>query len=133
MQKRGISLKEDGDGEMSKRPSTAASRRASLLAAWLAAALAAGACEGDPPARPHDPARALFVDVYVDLRLAALRSSDGVVPVGERERILAEHGASSDAMLAFVAANGEDLVFMRELWTEIWDRISEAEIDAHAR
>lgn len=108
-------------------------RRASLPAAWFAAALAAGACGGDPAERPSDPARELFVEAYVGLRLAAMGSPDGVVSAGERDRILAEHDTSSDAMLAFVDANGEDLVFMRELWTEIWDRISEAEMDAPAR
>ncbi len=99
----------------------------------MAAALLAAACDSGAPAPADDLGRELFVDAYVELRLAAMRSPDGVIPAGERDRVLAELGSSEDGMLAFVDVHGEDLEFMKVLWEEIADRIRDAEIDTPAR
>jgi len=63
--------------------------------------------------------RGAFVDTYVELRVAALRTEVGDLPDSARSRILTERGLTEGDLLDFVAARGADFVFMRELWNEI--------------
>lgn len=74
-------------------------------------------------ASPGTMDREAFVEVWVALRAAAVGSDDGVLPPGERERILDAHGASADELAAFVDAHGDDVEFMDELWREVLDSL----------
>lgn len=71
--------------------------------------------------------REAFVDVYVALRRGGLQSAQGVVSASERERILAEHGATEEALLGFAEAHGGDAAFMKEVWDEVEQRLEEEE------
>ena len=97
-------------------------RRFRPLAVAVALAPLAG-CVGAGSESP--PSRESFVDVYVALRTAELRSPGAVIADGDRDRILAEHEVTEDDLLAFAEAHGRDAVFMEELWTEVQSRMVE--------
>lgn len=108
----------------------ASSRRWSALfervvVAWAGAVLACSPQSASPVAETLDPEA--FVETYVALRLAALQSPSGVVSEGERDRVLAEHGTSAEALLAFVERHGRDLVFMEEVWDDAQKAIREVQ------
>ncbi len=63
--------------------------------------------------------REAFISAYVELRVATLRTQEEELPLGERNRILEEHGLAEDDMLSFVEMRGQDVQFMRRLWEEI--------------
>ncbi len=67
--------------------------------------------------------RDTFVEVYVELRLAALEWESGRVPEAERDRILAEHGVSEDDLREFIEVHGRNVPFMNDVWHEVSDRI----------
>lgn len=95
------------------------------LAAWAGAALACSPQTAAPAAEALD--REAFVATYAALRLAALQSPSGVVSDRDRDRVLAEHGTSAEALLAFVERHGEDLVFMEEVWENAQEAIREVQ------
>ena len=98
-----------------RRQAIAAIARAAAL---ILLALAAAACEGPPPG--GEPiAREVFIETYVELRLAALESEDFAVPPAEREEILARHGVDQEALLHFADVHGRDVDFMNEVWAEV--------------
>ena len=66
-----------------------------------------------------------FVDVYVDLRAAALRSPGQEIPPEERDRILQEHGVEEDELVGFVETHGADIHRMRDIWERVSDRLDE--------
>ena len=70
--------------------------------------------------------RESFVEVYVALRLAELRSGDVVIPEAVRDSVLAEHGVNEAGLRTFAVAHGRDAAFMEALWTEVQDRVVEA-------
>ncbi len=110
-------------GRASLRGRSARCKRA--LAAWAGAALACSPQTAGPAAEALD--REAFVETYAALRLAALQSPSGVVSDRDRDRVLAEHGTSAEALLAFVERHGEDLVFMEEVWEEAQEAIREVQ------
>jgi hypothetical protein len=63
--------------------------------------------------------RETFIETYVDLRVAALRSADAVLTDSARAEILARRGVSEDELIDFVTVRGTELDFMRDLWNEI--------------
>ncbi len=69
--------------------------------------------------------RETFVEVYVALRAAELRSSGAVIADADRDRILAEHEVTEEELLAFAGAHGRDTAFMEEIWTEVQSRMVE--------
>ncbi len=95
-------------------------RRAGL--AVVIAGLAAAACA---PGEPETISRETFVQTYVALRAAELRSSEAVIPDEDRERVLAEMGVSEEDLLAFAEVHGDDVLFMEAVWTDVQNRLVE--------
>ena len=60
-----------------------------------------------------------FVDVYVDLRVAALQQSDGEVTPEDRARVLTEHGVEESDLITFAEVHGADAIFMRGVWDSV--------------
>lgn len=69
--------------------------------------------------------RETFIEVFVELRIAALDRDDADVPSAERDRILGEHGITADDMVTFAEVRGRDTAFMAAVWNEIEQRLSE--------
>ena len=90
--------------------------------AAAAVALAAAGCE---PEAPETIDREVFVQTYVALREAELRSPGAVIPDADRDSILAEKGVSEEDLMTFAEVHGGDPVFMEGVWTEIQNRIIE--------
>ena len=67
--------------------------------------------------------RQLFVETYVDLRVTALRSEDGLIDDEERREVLSRHGVTEEQLLEFARVHGEDPETMRSVWDEIEDRL----------
>ena len=69
--------------------------------------------------------REAFIGAYLDLRSAAL--SSGLPDLGDevRDSILTVYGVTAQDLLDFVDMHGEDVEFMRDLWTEIETRMTE--------
>jgi hypothetical protein len=83
-------------------------------------------CVGSATDVPEDTAgREAFIGAYLDLRTTALRL--GTTDLGDeiRDSILSEHDITGQDMLDFVDAHGEDIEFMRELWSELETRMTE--------
>ena len=93
-----------------------------VLVLGVAAGLAAVACA---PAEPETIGRETFVQAYVALRAAELRSSAAVIPDEERDRVLAEVGVTEEDLVAFAEAHGGDVPFMETVWTDVQNRIAE--------
>jgi len=85
--------------------------------------LAVCACEGIGRGTTPGLSRDAFIDVYVELRVAALRTEEGVLPDSARSRILADHRVTEDALHDFVDDRASDLAFMRDLWNTIEARL----------
>ena len=70
-----------------------------------------------------------FVEAYVALRLAALEESGGSdrTPISPeaRERTLAEQGVTEEELFRFAEIKGGDVVFMKELWSDVERRMGE--------
>ncbi len=102
------------------------SLRRTLLALVLPL-LTAAACGDDGATPPPDEAgtiaRETFVEVYVDLRIAALRSEGRTIDAATRERILSRHDVTRDDLLEFVDVHGENPRFIRDVWGEVEARI----------
>jgi len=94
--------------------------------ALLLVAFAAGC--GEPETTALD--RETFVRAYVDIRAAALQTEDAEPTERQREDVLARYGVSAEDMVEFVEYHGEDVEYMRELWSEIEVRL---EVDSLPR
>jgi hypothetical protein len=94
-----------------------------LLLAMLT--VIATACGGDEdvPVVEGVIDRETFIQVYVDLRDAAVRSPDLVVSEEARDDVLARHGVDEESLMAFIDAYGGDLDYMNELWAEVEQRV----------
>lgn len=94
-----------------------------LLAAAALLWLAPG-CGGEPaPEPPGTIARDVFVNTYVELRMAAIHSPDGRVSSPVKEGILEAGGITEADLLAFVDAHGPRPRFMADVWGEIDDTL----------
>jgi hypothetical protein len=67
--------------------------------------------------------RETFIQVYLELRVAALDSEDASIVQVDRERILEKYGITAEDMVAFADAHGSDVDYMRDLWNEIEIRL----------
>ena len=88
----------------------------------MMAGLAGAACAPDEPGTID---RETFVETYVALRAAELRSSEAVIADEARDSVLAEMGVSEDDLLAFAEAHGDDVLFMESVWTDVQSRMAE--------
>jgi hypothetical protein len=64
-----------------------------------------------------------FVAVYIDLRMAALRSGTDQLPLEQRDDILDRHGVTEDDLLRFVEVHGQNAQLMHAIWDSIQSRI----------
>jgi hypothetical protein len=67
--------------------------------------------------------RETFVETYVQLREAALRTSGGQVTSGERDEVLERLGVSEEDLLRFVEVHGTDVAYMAGVWSEVETRL----------
>lgn len=100
-----------------------------LLLAPVAVLLAAGAW-GCGEAETTAVDRETFVRAYVEIRGAALETEDAEPTERQREEILARYGVTAQDLVDFVEFHGEDVEYMRELWTDIEVRL---EVDSLPR
>lgn len=96
-------------------------RTVTTLAAAVVVFAAAG-CEPDAPATID---REVFVQTYVALRVAELRSPGAVVPDADRDSVLAAMGVVAEDLVTFAEVHGGDPVYMEGVWTEVQNRITE--------
>ena len=83
-------------------------------------------CSGDATDVTEDTvAREGFIGAYLDLRVAALSSGTTEIGGDVRDSILAVYGVTGEELLEFVDTYGENVEFMRDLWTEIDGQLSE--------
>ena len=92
----------------------------------LALVLVSLACGGED-GRTAALDRNAFVEVYVDLRLAALSAPSRQLTPERREEVLRTHGVTEQDVLAFVEAHGRDVDYMQEVWAEVEARMDSLE------
>ena len=83
-------------------------------------------CSGGTTDVPEDTAgREAFIGAYLDLRIAAL--STGSTELGDevRDSILSVYDVTDQDLLDFIDKHGEDVEFMRDLWTEVEARLTQ--------
>jgi hypothetical protein len=71
-------------------------------------------------------ARETFIDVFFDLRVAALRNSDREITQAQKQSILDTHGVTEEDLLHFAEVRGGDPEFMEGVWAEIRSRLQDA-------
>jgi len=91
----------------------------------LALAGCSGGAEPDAAPPPDLIEREVFVETFVDLRIAALDNPAWVITPAERDSVLAAHGVTAEQIEQFVLHHGRDVRWMRELWDEVDARILE--------
>lgn len=96
-------------------------RRIPPIALVFLAVACGGDAQGPVPADVID--REVFIETYVDLRVAAVAADAFRVSAEQRAEILARHGIDGDDLVRFADAHGRDLDYMNEVWTEIETRI----------
>jgi hypothetical protein len=69
--------------------------------------------------------REVFIETWVDLRLAALRAPGRRISASERERVLREHEVTEEELLAFAEVHGSDIELMKEVWDAVERRFEE--------
>ena len=75
---------------------------------------------------PEDtPGREEFIGAYLDLRIAALGLETADLGDEVRDSILSGYGVTAQDLLDFIDTHGEDVEFMRDLWTELDARLTE--------
>lgn len=103
-----------------RRPKAPLTRGLPLACAFLGTACGVGDVE-KPGAETIS--RETFIETYVALREAARESETGEITAEARERVLAEQGLSEDDLLTFVEVHGRRIDFMRDVWTEVEERL----------
>lgn len=66
-----------------------------------------------------------FIEVYVELRMAALQSPGMQIQEEDRDRILREHDVEEEDLVRFVETHGADIHRMSAVWQEASDLLSE--------
>jgi len=92
------------------------------LIAALVGAFAGVAC-GSDGSGPTLIERDIFIDAYVDLRVAALQTDSQRIAHEDRVEILSRHGITDQDLLEFADANAGRLDFMRDVWNEVEVRL----------
>lgn len=84
---------------------------AAAVLAWLLTACGGGV--------PQTIDRDLFIDTYVDLRMAALDADSAKLSDADRGEILTRHGVTEEDLLSFAEIHAAELEFMREVWNDV--------------
>ncbi|HET9948488.1 MAG TPA: hypothetical protein VFQ22_06180 [Longimicrobiales bacterium] len=99
-------------------------KRARLAAAPALLLALATACGSGESALPPDLIdRETFVEVYVDLRRAALEAEGDTLTPALRDEILARHGVEARQLLDFAEVHGRDVELMRAIWDDVDERL----------
>ena len=92
----------------------------------LAVALLLMACQSDSAAPTQETLeRDVFIDTYVELRMHSLNAPNQLISNEDRDRILAQRGITADDLIEFAEIHGADVVFMREVWNEVEERLED--------
>ena len=85
-----------------------------------------GSCRGGTTDVPEDTAeREAFIGAYLDLRTEALSTGSTELGNEVRDSILVVHDVTDQDLLDFIDMHGEDIEFMRDLWTEVEARLTQ--------
>ena len=63
--------------------------------------------------------RAVFIQTYVDLRVAAFKNQSQRVTDEDRAEVLERNGVTVEDLGRFVEVHGRDVEFMRDVWNEV--------------
>ena len=77
--------------------------------------------------------RELFIQTYVDLRVAALETETKELSGEGRAEVLARRGVIADDLVRFAEVHGRDVDFMRDVWNDVELRMDALLPDAEAR
>ena len=97
------------------------------LAVVLWAALACGGGEVAPETTALD--RETFIRSWVDLRVAAVRSGEPLTD-SLRSVVLDRQGVTEEELMEFAEVRGDDLAYMRDLWSEVEARLQNEQVPA---
>jgi hypothetical protein len=97
-------------------------RITSAGALLLGAVLAVPACSGGDPTAPID--RDAFIEVMIELRLAAREFRDPSAFDSRKDQILADAGVSDSTLMRFVRAHQDDPEYMSEIWERIDEQVN---------
>lgn len=94
----------------------------------------AGAAGGCGPEAPEGViGREVFIQAYVDLRVAALEAEDQQMTEALRAEVLARHGIEAEDLLEFAEVHARELEFMRDVWNEVEVRMDALRPEAAER
>jgi hypothetical protein len=79
--------------------------------------LLSASCTADKNSEAID--REVFVEVYSDLRIAAVETDSGSISFSGRDSILDAFDVTEQDLTLFLEAHVEDLEFMRDVWNDI--------------
>ncbi len=83
-------------------------------------------CGDDGTDIPEDTGqREAFIAAFLDLRMAALTSGSADLTDEVRDSVLAISNVTEQDLLDFIDTHGEDVEFMRDLWTELETLLTE--------
>lgn len=94
---------------------------------FLGVVLVAAGCDALFPDEEADAIdRNTFIDVQVELRLAAADAEVAEIPQAQRDSILDDKGVTDEQLAAFLTVHGSDEDFMTDLWMEVDRKVLEA-------
>jgi len=76
-------------------------------------------CLGCEAGGPETIDRSVFIDTYVDLRIAALDTDSLRLGDAERADVLSRHDVSEEDLKDFVDAHAADAEYMRDVWNDV--------------
>lgn len=94
-----------------------------ILALLIAGVLVPVACGDRGGGERNAIEEGRFIEVYVALRMAALRAGTDQLPKDQRDEILADHEVTEDDLLEFVEVHGRNAQFMHGVWDSIEGKI----------
>lgn len=94
-----------------------------VLVAVLSASLTMGCGEHTIAPNPELIDRDVFIAVYADLRVGALRSPGQEITAEGRDAVLQRYGVTSDNLLDFADYYGPDIAYMRDVWNDVEVRL----------
>ena len=110
----------------SPRPLRHPPRERPRIVVLIAATTLCWSCGGGVTDVAGDTAgREAFIGAYLDLRTATLSSGTPGLSDEVRDSILAAYDVTGQDLIDFIDTHGEDVEFMRDLWTEIEVGITE--------